>query len=125
MADFVQNTPFTAEFTDITANILDLNDGPHSFVFTDYRQTLTIENNEAVPLTVNLHGDGVTTHTCPGVGVEDVSAGKDFTVAIGATVIIEPKKISGYLGDSGNTVTVTVTGSTAAALGFAWLNSYP
>lgn len=124
MAEFTVNKPLLAEETNLTANILDLNDGPHSFAFAGLKQTLTIENNELVPLTINLLGDGQSTIECKGYGDIDVSGGKDFVVAAGDTVVINTVKISGYLGAKNNNVTVTVTGSTAGALAFAWLSEY-
>jgi len=124
MAVFTVNKPLEAESTNLTANILDLNAGPHFFSFGGSRQTLTIENNEAVPLTINLLGDGVTTIECKGYGTIDVSLGKDFVIAAGDTVVINTNPISGYLGIKGNNVAVTITGSTGASLGFAWLNEY-
>lgn len=124
MATFVVNKPLANESTNITPNILDLNNAPHSFAFNDSKQTLTIENNEVGSITVNLLGDGQVTAECPGIGTVTVSAGKDFIVAAGDTVIINTPRISGYLGAKGNNVVVAVTGSTAPALAFAWLSEY-
>ncbi len=124
MATFTPNKPLTVEETNITANILDLNDAPHDFLFVTPRQTLTIENNEAVPLTINLLGDGQTSINCPGYGSVDVSSGKDYVIAAGDTVIVSTSFISAYLGAKNNNVALTVTGSTAPALAFAWLNEY-
>ena len=113
MATFTVNKPLLAEETNLTPNILDLNAGPHAFAFNTPRQTLTIENNEAVPLTVNLLGDGQTTFVCNGYGDVDVSGGKDFVIAAGDTVVISTIKISSYLGAKDNNVVVAITGSTA------------
>ena len=128
MALLVANKPFDAALTDITANILDLNAGPHSFTYTGYKQEIVVENNEAVPLTINLLGDGVSTYNCPGTGPEDVSGGVDFVVAAGATATITPSRRSGYMVTASattNNVAITITGSTAPSLAFAWLNEYP
>lgn len=124
MALFTVNKPLTSGETNLTANILDLNAAPHAFVFKSTRQTLTIENNEAVPVTVNLLGDGQTSIQCPGYGTISVSAGKDFVVAAGDTVVVNTNEISGYLGANGNNVVVAVTGSTGASLAFAWLSEW-
>lgn len=124
MALFTANKPLDAETTDITANILDLNAGPHTFAFKNFKQILTIENNEAVPLTINLLGDGVTSFDCGGVGAIDVSGGKDIIVAAGKTVAINIPELNGYMGAVGNIVDVTITGSTVPGLGFAWLSEY-
>ncbi len=124
MALFTVNKPLTSGETNLTANILDLNAAPHAFKFKSTRQTLTIENNEAVPITVNLLGDGQTSIQCPGYGAISVSAGKDFVVAAGDTVVVNTNEISGYLGANGNNVVVAVTGSTGASLSFAWLSEW-
>lgn len=126
MALFVVNKPLAAVTTDITANILDLNDAPHTFVTTNFRQILWIENNEAVPLTITLLGQGVTTSDCPGVGtitLADVD-NNIIVVAASATVAIDITRLASYMGAVGNTVDVTVSGSTGSALAFAWLNEY-
>ena len=126
MTLFVANKPLAAVTTDITANILDLNDAPHTFVTTNFRQILWIENNEAVPLTITLLGQGVTTAECPGVGsvtLADVD-NNIIVVAASATVAINIDRLASYMGAVGNTVDVTVAGSTAPSLGFAWLNEY-
>ena len=126
MTLFVANKPLTAVTTDITANILDLNSGPHTFVTTNFRQILWIENNEAVPLTITLLGQGVTTAESPGVGtitLADVD-NNIIVVAAAATVAIDIARLASYMGAVGNTVDVTVAGSTVGGLGFAWLNEY-
>jgi len=124
MAIFTANKPLLAEETNITSNILDLNAAPHEFAFSNPKQTLTIENNEAVSLTINLLGNGQTSINCVGYGAVSVSAGKDYVIAAGDTVVINTSLISGYLGAKGNTVDVTVTGSTAGSLAFAWLSEW-
>lgn len=124
MANFVPNKPFSAETLNITANILNLHDGPHAFAYSGGQQVLTIRNKEAVTITVNLLGDGVTAHNCPGVGVIDVSAGKDYAVAAGDTITVYTRRISGYLGAAGNNVVVTITGTTTADSAEAWLEEY-
>ena len=101
MATFVTNKPLSADLTDITANGLDLNAGPHDFIFTNHRQVILVENGEAVPLTINLHGADVGIITCEGVGTEDLTAGKDLVIAVGATATIYLKAIHRYLGASG------------------------
>lgn len=124
MALLVANKPLSAEITNITPNILDLNDAPHSLTYIAHNQIVTIENNEAVPITVNFSGDGVTGHVCEGYGTIDVSGGKDYTVAAGQTIDIYTTRIGAYLGAQGNTVAITVTGSTAADLAYIWLSEY-
>ncbi len=123
MATFIAVKPLNSEETDITAASLDLNAGPHAFIFAK-RQTLTIQNGEAVPITVNILGDGQTTVDFPGYGEVDVSLGKDFVVAAGDTVAVAMFYVSQYLGATGNNVAVTVSGSTAPALASAWLAEY-
>ena len=122
MATFTANKPLLSEVTDLTPSILDLNAGPHFFAFVTSKQTLTIENNEVGALTINLLGDGQTSIECKGYGTIDVSLGKDIIVAAGDTVVINTAPISGYLGAKDNNVQVTITGSTGAALAFAWLS---
>ena len=122
MALFDVNKPLDAETTVLST--LDLNAAPHSLAFKNYHQTLTIANGEAVPLTINLLGDGVTTVVCPTYGTLDVSGGKDVVVAAGATEAINLPALASWFGADGNTVTVTVTGSTAPALAEAWLSEY-
>ena len=73
MAAFTINKPLLAEVTNLTTNILDLNTAPHSFLFAGSKQTLTIENNELVSLTINLLGDGQATIECVGYGDITVS----------------------------------------------------
>jgi len=124
MALFTVNRPLDSGETDLTVNILDLNAAPHALAFKSTRQTLTIENNEVGAITVNLLGDGQTSINCPGYGAIDVSGGKDFVVAAGATVVVNTNVISGYLGANGNNVVVAVTGSTGASLSFAWLSEW-
>ena len=125
MTLLVKNQPFTAALVNVTANILDLNAGPHALTFNKHSQELVIENNEAVPLTINLLGDGVTSFNCPGVGTVDLSAGVDLVVPAGATATIYTAKVSEYCGATGNNTVLTVTGSTAPSLGYVWLNEYP
>jgi hypothetical protein len=122
MALFDVNKPLTAETTVLST--LDLNAAPHALTFNNFKQTLTVANGEAVPLTINLLGDGVTTYTCPTYGDINVSAGKDVVVAAGATEVINLPSIAAYLGASANNVAVTVTGSTAPSLAEAWVSEY-
>ncbi len=124
MTLLVANKPLDAETTNLTANILDLNAGPHTFTFKNFKQILNIENNEAVPLTINLLGQGVTSFECPGVGTIDVSTGKDIVVAAGDIITINIPELNGYMGAPDNTVDLAITGSTAPSLAFCWLNEY-
>lgn len=124
MTTFVNNTPLTADLTDVTANVLDLNAGPHAFAYNNVKQVIVVTNNELVPLTVNLLGDGRTSFECPGYGTVDVSGGKDFVIPAGAQATIYTAKIAQYLGASGNNVAMTITGSTAPALANAWIGTY-
>ena len=124
MTTFVNNTPLTADLTDVTPNILDLNAGPHAFAYASGRQVIVVTNGEAVPLTINLLGDGQTDFECPGYGTVDVSSGKDFVIPAGETATIYTAKISQYLGASGNNVAMTITGSTAPSLASAWISTY-
>lgn len=126
MATFTPNKPLDSTTADITANILDLNAGPHDFVTKNFKQVLWVENNEAVPLTVTLLGTGVVDVQCPGLGtvtVADVD-NNDIVIAAGTTVSINIQNLSSYMGAVDNTVDVTIAGSTAPALAFAWLNDY-
>lgn len=124
MTLLVANKPLAAQTTNITANILDINAGPHSLTFVGSKQVLTIENNEAVPITVNMLGDGVVSFNCPGLGPQNVSAGKDIVIAAGDTEEILVSSFGGFMGDPGNNVALTFTGSTGTDLAFAWLSEY-
>lgn len=124
MTLLVANKPLSAESVNLTANILDLNLAPHSMTFSDYQQVLTIVNGEAVPITVNLLGDGVTDYKCPAYGDIDVSGGKDFIVAAGDTVTLYTSTFKAFLGANGNSVAITVTSSTATDLASIWLSEY-
>ena len=125
MTTFTQTTPLTAVQTDLTATILDLNSGPHDFLFAN-KQVMTIENNEAVPLTLTFVGMGATSFFCDGIGNIDTSSGIPFTVAAGNTETIHFNDVRNYFngGKTGSTVTLTVTGSTAPALAFGWLSTF-
>jgi len=126
MALFTVNKPLDAISTDISANILDLNAAPHTFVTTNFKQILWIENNEAVPLTITVLGQGVTVANCPGIGSVTLASISNnvIVVAAAATVAISVQLLSSYMGATGTTVDVTVAGSTAPSLAFAWLNDY-
>jgi len=121
MAIFTENKAFSAE--QVTLSGLDLNDAPHSFTFNPQRQYLTVVNNDA-DLTLNFLGDGVTSFICEDAGVIDASAGKDYTVTSGDTDTIFTNKFAGYLGNAGNNVVVTITGSTGSGLATAYLTRY-
>lgn len=126
MTLFVENKPLDAISTDITANILDLDAGPHTFVTKNFKQILWIENNEVVPITVTVLGQGVTVANCPGVGpitLADVD-NNDIVVAASATVAISVERLASYTGPAGTTVDVTTVGTTGPSLAFAWLNDY-
>ncbi len=124
MALLVSSKPLAASITNLTPNILDINAGPHALTFVDFKQVLNIENNEAVPITVNVLGDGVVAYNCPKYGTINVSAGLDVVVPAGETHTLYTSTIAAYLGAAGNNVTLTFTGSTAPALAFVWLNEY-
>lgn len=66
---------------------------------------LFLRNTTAGSVTINIDGDGATTKDVPGVGVVDLSAGYDITVAAGATRAINLGNISAYL--TGQTIDVT------------------
>lgn len=119
MAALTVNKPFDEAETVLVKE--DLNSAPHTFTYNPYQQVLYIDNGEAVPLTINVLGDGVTTTKCEGYGDIDVSLGLDVVVAAGDTETLYTRAREAYMGASGNVVTVTVTGSTAPALAFAWL----
>lgn len=108
-------------FTDQTNTVLkeDLNAAPHTLLW-EANSYLVFENNEAVPLTINLLGDGVTTINCSGYGDVTVSAGFDVVVAAGDTVVVSLNTVNAFLGAQKNNVTLTVTGSTAADLAFVY-----
>lgn len=79
---------------------LDLNDaGPHTFTFDDDGSRLVIVNNEAVPLTINLLGTGVTSFTCNEIGPVDVSGGYDLACPAGQTTVLAMQSRDGYFGD--------------------------
>lgn len=119
MALLVVNKPLDAAETTMVK--LDLNAFPHTFTYNPYQQVLYIDNGEAVPLTINVLGDGVTTTKCEGYGDIDVSLGLDIVVAAGDTETLYTRAREAYMGASGNVVAVTVAGSTGADLAFAWL----
>lgn len=98
----------------------DLNEGNHTLKFQT-GSYLVIESNETLELTINILGDGVTTVDCQGYGDIDVSSGFDVTINKGETVVVTLNTISSYLGSSGNTVTVSTTGSTSPDLAFIYL----
>ncbi len=126
MTLFVENKPLATVKTDITANILDLDAGPHTFVTKNFKQILWIENNEVVPITVTVLGLGVTVADCPGVGsitLADVD-NNDIVVAASATVAISIERLASYMGAADTIVDVTTVGTTGADLAFAWLNDY-
>jgi len=126
MTLFVENKPLDALTTDITANILDLNDAPHTLTWKNFKQVLNIENNEAVPLTITILGQGQVTAGTPNLGtvtLADVS-NNVIIIAAGATATINLDEIAGYMGAIGNIVDITVSGSTVIGLGFVWLNDY-
>ena len=118
MAAFVANKPLDSETTNLTANILDLGAGPHSLTFRNYKQVLTIDNGDAGSITVNLLGDGVTSAQCPGIGIIDLSAGKDFVVASGDTITVNIPRVGEYMGSDGNNVAVTISGATVLSTGY-------
>ncbi len=121
MTLLVPNKPLAVESDDLTANVLDMNDGPHALTFVDYKQVLYIRNGEAVSITATLLGDGVTTFTCPTYGEIDVSAGKVITIAAGKTITVYTSKIAAYLGAAGTNVVITVANTTATDLAQCWL----
>jgi len=122
MATFVVNKPLDAETTNLTANILTLDTGPHAFKFKNFKQVMTILNRDVVPITVNYLGDGVTSAQCPGIGTINLGAGKDEVIAAGDTVTVNIPRIGEYMGADGNNVVVTITGATV--LSTAFLNEY-
>ena len=122
MATFVINKPLAAETTNLTANILTLDTGPHAFKFKDFKQVMTIKNGDVGSVTVNFLGDGVTSAQCVGIGTIVLSAGKDIVVAAGDTVTVNIPTIGEYMGADGNNVTVTITGATV--LSTAFINEY-
>lgn len=114
----IPTTQRTASET--TVSVLDLDSGPHAFVYdVAGEQTLYVDNQEAGNLTVNLLGDAVVSFPCEGIEDIDVSGGYDFVLATGILSFMVLKERAGYLGDSGNSVVVTVTGATG--LSTAWI----
>jgi len=80
-------------------------------------QTLIIENNSGVAVTVNIDGDGAGDLGVQGVGVIDISTGYDTApIPDGEAVAIPLDSISRYLAG-----TIAVTGGTGAT---AYLISY-
>lgn len=119
MATLTPNKPFAAAETTLVK--VDSNSGPHDFVYKNFQQVVYLENDEAVPLTFNFLGDGVTSFTCPKYGDITVSAGLDVVVAAGDTVTLYTQQREAYMGVNGNSVTITVTGSTAPNLSTIWM----
>ena len=104
---------------EVSVSKLDLNAGPHSFSFNTGEQILHIDNGEVGNLTVNLSGDGVTTVKVRGLEDQNLASGYDMVVPTVVQRSIVTTDRRAYLGNSGNNVTVTVTGATG--LSFAWL----
>lgn len=120
MAAIPVNTPKTAAETVISK--LDLDAGPHTFTYNAFNQYLAIDNGEVGNVTVNILGDGVTVANCAGLDPIDVSLGYDYVITTGTEEKLQLTKRGGYLGASGNNVTVTVTGATG--LSFGWIEQY-
>lgn len=97
----------------------DLNTAPHTLAW-ESSTFLVFENNELVPLTINLLGDGVTSVGFAGYGDVTVSGGFDVIVPAGDTVTVPLNSVSKFLGAQNNNVTISVTGSTAADLAFVY-----
>jgi hypothetical protein len=116
MAALTRNT-FTGQQNTVTKE--DLNAGPHTLPWLP-NTSLVFESTEALTLTINAIGDGVTTVPCSGYGDVDVSAGFDISLTTGDTVVVPLSSISAFLGQAKNNVTLTVTGSTAADLAFVY-----
>ena len=113
--------PLSAGETDI--NKLDLSGGPHTFTYNPFKQVLYVENNESGDITVNLLGDSVTSYDCPKYGTIDVSGGYDWVVPnTNSEESLYTITKQAYLGDSGNEVTMTITGATGSS--FAYLAEY-
>lgn len=112
MAAFTNNAVSTSQT--VTLAKLDLSTGPHTLEFTGKGQFLTILNGESsASLVVTLDGQNVGNVDVPGQGEVDNSAGKQFTVAAGASLAINLYAFRNFLGNAGNTVDVTITGATA------------
>lgn len=122
MALLTVNKPLEAAETTIVK--VDANASPHTFAYNSYNQVIHIENNEAVPLTFNFLGDGITSYTCPEYGTIDVSGGLDVVVAAGEVATLYTRAREAYMGQNGGTVDVTITGSTAADLAYIWIEQY-
>jgi len=122
MTLLVTNKPLAAQTTNITANILGADTGPHALTFVGAKQVLTIVNGDVGSITVNLLGDGVTTFNCPGLGPQTVSAGKDIVVATGDTVDVLVSSFNGFMGAEGNNVVITITSATS--LSSIYLSEY-
>jgi len=122
MTAFVANKPLDSETTNLTANILTLDTGPHSFTFVNHKQVLTIDNGDVGAITVNFLGDGVTSAQCPGIGTISLSAGKDIVIASGDTITVDIPRIGEYMGLAGNNVAVTISGATV--LSTAYLSEF-
>jgi hypothetical protein len=106
--------------SETTIAILDLSGGPHAFVYdVGGEQTLWIDNQEVGNLTVNLLGDAVVSFPCDGIEDIDVSGGYDFVLATGILSFLRTNERKGYLGATGNSVVVTITGATG--LSNAWI----
>lgn len=108
MADFTVNT-LSGQETNLVK--LDLSAGPHALNYNN-SYVLYVDNKDAGNVTVNLLGDGVTNHDCQGYGEIDVSAGFNFVVAAGETKALRLTAVSAFMGATGNSVAVTITGAT-------------
>lgn len=116
MAALIKNT-FPNQENTVTKE--DLNTAPHTLAW-ETNTYLVFESSEAVPLTINVIGDGVTTVPCAGYGDADVSLGFDVTLGAGDTVVVPLSTISAFLGGLKNNVTLTVTGSTGSDLAYVY-----
>jgi len=121
MAELTAFNPLSSDITAITK--VDLSVGPHTFTYSSFKQCLYVENGEISDVTVNITGDGVITHKCPEYGDIDVSAGFDWVVtnANNEESLYTLSK-GAFLGENGNTVTITATGATG--LSFVYLAEY-
>lgn len=102
-----------------TVSKLDLNAGPHEFDYVSNAKQLVVENYDSGDLTLTLTGAGVGVVDVPTVGDMDLSGGVPITVLAGATQVINLDQYRSWLGERGNTVTVSssaVTGPDVASV---------
>lgn len=107
--------------TEVAVSKLDASTGPHSFAYNRNNQVLHIDNGDVGSVTVNVSGDSVTSVPVRGLEDQALGSGYDIVVGVGDQVPVVTSDREKYLGNTGNNVTVTITGATS--LSEIWLTA--